>query len=211
MGLYSVYRHTSPNGKVYIGITSKKPEYRWNGGRGYWQNKHFTNAIMRYGWDNFKHEILATGLEKSAACDLERAMIAYHKSNDPNHGYNNSIGGENPNEGHKATKEEIAKRSAAIRGRKMSEKGKAHIRAAKQGKPNGLKGRTGERSQNVGVVRQIDRETGKVVAVFYGFDEVNRKTGFARTPVREAAHGKRRQAYGFLWEYEKKVKENVAV
>lgn len=26
---YSVYKLTSPNGKVYIGITSKKPEYKW--------------------------------------------------------------------------------------------------------------------------------------------------------------------------------------
>lgn len=25
---YVVYRHTSPSGKVYIGITSKKPEKR---------------------------------------------------------------------------------------------------------------------------------------------------------------------------------------
>lgn len=27
MKLYTVYKHTSPSGKVYIGITSKKPEH----------------------------------------------------------------------------------------------------------------------------------------------------------------------------------------
>lgn len=27
---YSVYKHTAPNGKIYIGITSMKPENRWN-------------------------------------------------------------------------------------------------------------------------------------------------------------------------------------
>lgn len=31
--MYSVYKHTAPNGKVYIGITGKDPEKRWlNGG-----------------------------------------------------------------------------------------------------------------------------------------------------------------------------------
>lgn len=32
---YYVYKHIFPNGKVYIGITCKKPIYRWNNGNGY--------------------------------------------------------------------------------------------------------------------------------------------------------------------------------
>lgn len=28
-GSYTVYKHTSPSGKCYIGITLTKPEYRW--------------------------------------------------------------------------------------------------------------------------------------------------------------------------------------
>lgn len=32
---YYLYRHTTPSGKVYIGITCQKPENRWNNGRGY--------------------------------------------------------------------------------------------------------------------------------------------------------------------------------
>lgn len=35
MKSYTVYKHTSPSGKVYIGITCRKPEYRWNHGKGY--------------------------------------------------------------------------------------------------------------------------------------------------------------------------------
>lgn len=30
---YVVYKHTCPNGKVYIGITSQKPEHRWKKGK----------------------------------------------------------------------------------------------------------------------------------------------------------------------------------
>ena len=33
---FCVYKHTCPNGKVYIGITGKKPKHRWGkDGSGY--------------------------------------------------------------------------------------------------------------------------------------------------------------------------------
>lgn len=32
MNNYCVYKHTSPSGKVYAGITKLKPKYRWNNG-----------------------------------------------------------------------------------------------------------------------------------------------------------------------------------
>lgn len=43
--LYCVYKHTAPNGKVYIGITKQKPKYRWGRGSGYRTNEHFTRAM----------------------------------------------------------------------------------------------------------------------------------------------------------------------
>lgn len=58
MDNYIVYRHTSPSGKVYIGITSRQPEQRWLNGNGYKDSPKFYNAIKKYGWDNFNHEIL---------------------------------------------------------------------------------------------------------------------------------------------------------
>ena len=33
LNCYTVYEHIAPNGKKYIGITRRKPEYRWNHGR----------------------------------------------------------------------------------------------------------------------------------------------------------------------------------
>lgn len=45
---YVVYMHVLPNKKRYIGITCRKPEYRWNYGKGYIENKHFYNAILKY-------------------------------------------------------------------------------------------------------------------------------------------------------------------
>ena len=32
---YTVYKHTSPIGKVYIGITKMNPIRRWSNGKGY--------------------------------------------------------------------------------------------------------------------------------------------------------------------------------
>ena len=72
---YSVYIHTIPNGKVYVGITSRKPEKRWNYGYGYANNKHFDQAIRKYGWDSIKHEIVASGLSRSEAEKMERKFI----------------------------------------------------------------------------------------------------------------------------------------
>lgn len=46
---YKVYMHRFPNGKVYIGITCQKPEYRWNKGKHYRKQSLIFNAIMKYG------------------------------------------------------------------------------------------------------------------------------------------------------------------
>lgn len=92
--MYTVYKHTAPNGKVYIGITGRKPEQRWANGNGYRNNPHFYSAIRKYTWKNFKHEILYEGLTKEQACDLEIKLIAEYHATDQRYGYNHSIGGE---------------------------------------------------------------------------------------------------------------------
>lgn len=61
---YCIYRHTSPSGKVYIGITSKNPNIRWQNGTGYVKCTLFHKAILKYGWDAIKHEILFCNLSK---------------------------------------------------------------------------------------------------------------------------------------------------
>lgn len=90
---YKVYKHTSPSKKTYIGITKERPERRWRNGRGYYQQKVFTNAINKYGWDNFKHEILYNNLTKEEAEQKEIELIAYYKSNQSEYGYNVDNGG----------------------------------------------------------------------------------------------------------------------
>lgn len=91
---YTVYKHTSPSGKSYIGITSMNPKARWKNGKGYGNNKYFTHAIEKYGWDNFTHEIIAEGLTKEEAQKMEVELIKKYDTFDSEHGYNLTSGGE---------------------------------------------------------------------------------------------------------------------
>jgi hypothetical protein len=78
---YVVYRHNSPSGKVYIGITSVSPYSRWRKGHGYIHGfcKLFSAAIKKYGWDNIKHEILLENQSESAAIYAEKYLIKWYK------------------------------------------------------------------------------------------------------------------------------------
>lgn len=89
---YCVYMHTSPSGKRYIGITCQQVKKRWSNGKGY-RKQVFYNAIKKYGWDNFKHEILFEKLTKNEAEEKERELISYYKSNQRDNGYNIDFGG----------------------------------------------------------------------------------------------------------------------
>ena len=77
---YTVYRHISPSGRVYVGITKLSLSFRWNQGRGYKRCKLFWRAIQKYGWDNIQHFIVCSNLDKNTACILEKHLISYYKS-----------------------------------------------------------------------------------------------------------------------------------
>lgn len=92
---WSVYVHTNKiNGKKYVGITSaKKPYLRWGCGHHYIGCRHFYFAIQKYGWNNFDHKIVVSGISKKLAEAIERGMIAHYKTTDNRFGYNIQSGG----------------------------------------------------------------------------------------------------------------------
>ena len=91
---YKVYKHTSPSGKHYIGVTMQNPQVRWRkDGSGYKDNVYFWNAIQKYGWDNIEHNILFENLTKEEAEQKEIELIAFYKSNQRDYGYNIANGG----------------------------------------------------------------------------------------------------------------------
>lgn len=110
---YCVYKHTAPNGKVYIGITCQCPETRWGkDGKGYISSPHFYSAIQKYGWGNIKHEILETGLSRLEAGTIEKKLIRQYNSTNRRFGYNQMLGGDY---GPKATAEVRNKISEALK------------------------------------------------------------------------------------------------
>lgn len=94
---YKVYIHTFPNGKKYIGLCKGSEKKRWGiGGKKYAEHPVMNAAIQKYGWDNIKHEIVASGLTKEEAMKMEETLIAKYKTFPPSlgFGYNCTSGGE---------------------------------------------------------------------------------------------------------------------
>lgn len=109
--MYTVYVHISPSNKYYIGITSRSIKERFNYGKGYHSSKYFNNAIKKYGWDNFQHEIIASNITKKEASNFEQILIEKLKTNNINYGYNICSGGV-INKHTKLYKENLSKRVA---------------------------------------------------------------------------------------------------
>lgn len=141
--IWSVYVHTNKqNGKRYVGITSAKPERRWNNGLGYLQCSAMNNAIRKYGWDGFEHFVFPDKYTKTEACLLERILIKSLHSNVNENGYNIDIGGSCGASGRvlsEETKRKISQNHADISGdkcywygKKRSSETKAKISANKK-------------------------------------------------------------------------------
>lgn len=92
--MWKIYKHTFPNGKVYIGQTKQRLSKRFENGAGYDACPLMAKAIQKYGWENVNTEILVdniTSLEE--ANQLEIYYIELYDSRNPNKGYNVGYGG----------------------------------------------------------------------------------------------------------------------
>lgn len=141
MNNYCVYKHTSPSGKVYIGITSISVNKRWGkDGKGYAKSPKFYLAIEKYGWDNIKHEILFTHLSKEEACAKEIELIAQYNSTNGSYGYNCLSGGNFP-----TFDEESRKKMSDSRNQYVIENGtRKHTEESKKKMSDAVKARLAE-------------------------------------------------------------------
>jgi group I intron endonuclease len=237
--LYSVYKHTTPNGKVYIGITKQKPVKRWLHGKGYARQDHFYNAILKYGWDNIKHEILFTELTREEAEAKEVELIAEYKSDQRAFGYNVDRGGR-ANRMSDETRERLRKANTGKHHSKETCKKLKKLEIARWKDPdyrrNQVEKRLGKSPWNKGVptapeTKQKQREaklgkyvgskhwnskkvinldTGKIYeSIGLAAKELGKKNG---SKIVSACKGERQSAHGYRWAYyeEKEVMPNVS-
>ena len=201
---FCVYKHTSPSGKCYIGITNQKPENRWgHNGFNYvikkkdekFKHPYFANAILKYGWDNFSHEILHENLSKEEACSLEQKYISMYKEGGKS--YNISDGGEG-NWGYKFTDEQRKRMSEAQKGKKQSQE-----TIAKRVAKNTGKTRTDEQKMKTSKsVIQYDLQ-GNFISEYFSINEASRQTGINNAHIGDCCNKikNRKSAGGFLWAF----------
>ena len=210
MGGYCVYKHTSPSGKVYIGITKYNPTKRWRNGKGYHENSYFWRAICKYGWDAFTHEIVASLLSREEAAAMEVDLIAKYKSNDPEHGYNITAGGE-VNILPRSSLEKIREKNKHIvftdeHRRKISEARKKLLAEHPEKLPSrkGYKMPEWQKKKLIEASRKARSKKIECVetgAVYSSMTEASRATGANLSSLSEMLHGKQKSAAGFTWRY----------
>lgn len=94
MKRFKVYCHICPDDTRYIGITSQYLKTRWRkGGIGY-EGQHFYEAVLKYGWNNIKHEVLFENLSEEEAYIKEIELIKQYDTTNPEHGWNTVVGGQ---------------------------------------------------------------------------------------------------------------------
>ena len=121
-----IYKYTSPSGKSYIGQTVR-PEERMEEHKRVIEDGAFHRAIKKYGFENFKYEVLVTvdlddEQELKQKLDFfEKFYIKkYHSYED---GYNMTLGGD------------------GCLGRVFSDEAKRKMSEAHKGKPSANKGK----------------------------------------------------------------------
>lgn len=213
--------HTSPNNKRYIGITSQSPKRRWRkNGEGYKKHLHFWRAIQKYGWGNFKHDILFEGLTKKEAEQKEMELISYYNSNNENYGYNLSIGGESGSKGYKYTDEQKKNMSEIRKGEKNGMYGKHHSKEAiEKDRISHLKenlskdtiykmsiAKIGKKRNRQSVEKQIATISNKVICIetsviYNSIKEAGELNNIDPSCISKVCSGKRKTAGGYHWKY----------
>ena len=218
--MYTVYQHKNKiNGKIYIGITSQKPEDRWGSqGCNYKSSPHFYSAIQKYGWDNFEHNILFTDLTKEQACLKEQELIKEYNSMNREFGYNSTSGGDiftmneetkqkisqamigNQNGlGHPCSEEEKEKISNAQKGRKFTEEHKQKLSEAAKNRhvpcSEEKKQILKEKSHKKSVYcEELDK-------IFESVQECSRQLGIPATNISKLCNGRGKTLKGYHLKY----------
>lgn len=224
-----IYKITSPSGKCYIGLTKnfkqRMKQHEKDSKKG---KRVFYKAITKYGFNNFKKEILEVvecETREELYKKLEEKEKFYIKKFDSfNNGYNGTEGGEgtlglfgekNPffNKKHKKTSIDKIREKALNRTHtketkdKISSVLKSKNCGEKESSAKGLK-----KAQKVNMKKVVCVETGEL---FDSLTDCSIKTGINRSDIGSVCNLKRISAKGFTFRFigdeNKKPPENKRV
>lgn len=227
---FCVYKHTCPNGKVYIGITSQTVNDRWRNGKGYTKAQtRFYNAIQKYGWENIKHEVLFEGLTKEQAEQKEIELIAEYQSNQKEHGYNIANGGliniltqegiekmRQAKIGKRHTEEHKAKISASMQGRTISEdhkqqlsqifKGRRMSREAREKMSKSHLGKKMTAENRIKINKVVCKavyqmQDNQIIKEWESISEAAKSLNINGSHITSCCKGTRKTAGGYKWQY----------
>lgn len=224
---YCVYIHTNKiNGKKYIGqtINGEDPNKRWKNGFGYEHQKYFYNAIQKYGWDNFDHEVVASNLTKEQADNIEKRLIKEFDTKNRDCGYNLTDGGDgatgvyyteemrhnisvaqknrfsksgkdgHPMYGKKHSDEAKEKVSIALKKNWSDENYRKHMSEVHMGKM------TGSKNPRARKVAQYTKE-GEFIRYWDCIQDACNELDIRQPHISRCCIGDRKTAYGFVWKY----------
>ena len=208
MCTWKIYVHTTPSGKKYIGMTSRKAKKRWRNGSGYINCTRFYNAIQKYGWNNITHEILEDNLSFEEAELKEKYYIEKYKTYDENYGYNMTVGGLGSN-GFKLPdekKKELSKKrqgsNAVGYGFFPSDITKKKMRDSAKGKIFSDKSRKKMSNEKIKTVYQYDLD-GNLLNVYESAIQAADSLNINRGNLCSCCRRVVKSAGGYFWSYEK--------
>lgn len=193
MGEYVVYVHQNKvNGKRYIGITNNTSK-RWYGkGKKYANCPRFYSAIKKYGWDNFYHVVIVSGLSLEEANVLEQFYVQKYRTCEKAFGYNIQPGGHFVPTmlGKHHSEETRQKMRESALGRVVSDEQKKRHSETMRGKLVGSRNHmsTAVRCINTGEVFESQRMAAET-------------KGVLQSKISLCCQGKASHVHGFKWEY----------
>lgn len=180
MSNYKVYCLTNNiTGEKYIGVTRQNIYDRFKNGKGYKPTSKIYKAILKYGWINFKHEILFETSNKDLAGEMEKFFIKFYDTTKK--GYNNASGGF---KGYTQTLTEEQRKKISL-----SHKGKHYSPATEFKKGDKLK-----HNESI-MIPVICVETGNIYRSMW---EAEQKLNISHH-IMDCIKGKRNQCGGYHW------------
>lgn len=230
MGLdnrFIIYKYTSPSGGVYIGQTCKTLEGRAgkNGCNylakdkisGKYLQPGIAHAIIKYGWDNIKKEILFENLTSSQANEKEIQLIKKYKSGGKcyniSDGGNGLIGTRDRKIKQYKLSGEFVKEWDSIK--EASEflgnpKAQANISACCSGKKYRAYNFIWRYSDDKLEVKPLQpyrcsidqfNKQGDYICTYCSIAEASKSTGIGDTSIGNCLRGRSRSAGGYMWRF----------